>query len=441
MMRSSIRVHSYVPLVLAGAMLFSQVFSPNPAVKVILVVMLGLTGVSYYWARQMAGHVTVERQKRYGWAQVGDILEQRFTMRNSSWMPVLWAEAYDHSNLPGYNPGRAIGFGGHGSNRWSSKDLCTARGVYTLGPLDLKMGDPFGIFEVLLSHDQTESFIIYPAITALPFSVEPYGIVRGSSRVNVRTFDLTTNASSVRNYVPGDALNRIHWRSTARRSMPDREEILVKEFDFEPSGDLWIVLDLTESSHVGQDENSTEEFAVTLAGSLASQLLAKGHGVGLVAYGSEPLIVPPQKGQQQLWGLLHALAGVHAQAKIGLGEVLNQVQPLLGRHVSVAIITPGLDGSWLDGMSTLISRGIRVSTLLLDTPTFGGQGDAQALRAALADVGVPTQIIDRDFRPPRINPPRQQQPEYKVLGTGRVVVVDPGDEASREWVPLGQGDK
>ncbi|MHB0856143.1 MAG: DUF58 domain-containing protein [Anaerolineae bacterium] len=440
MAKTSIRMRSRIPLVLAIAMLLSQIFSPNPPVKVILIVMAGLTGVSYYWARQMAGHVYVERQKRYGWAQVGDILEQRFTMYNGSWLPVLWAETFDHSNLPGYDAGRAVGFGGHNALRWTTTDACTVRGLYTLGPLEVLMGDPFGIFEVRITHGETESFVIYPAITALPFTVEPHGMVRGSSRVNVRTFDLTTNASSVRNYVPGDALNRIHWRSTARRSLPDKEDILVKEFDFEPSGDLWIVLDLAAAAHVGKDEESTEEYAVTLAGSLASQLLAKGHGVGLIAYGEEPLVIPPQRSQQQLWKLLQALAGVHARGQLALGEVLTQVQPILGRHISAAIITPALGGFWLDGISLLLSRGVRVNALLLDAPSFGGVGDAKALRSALADLGVPSRVLGRDFRPPRLNPPRQQQPEYKVLGTGRVVVANPGDEAAREWVPLGGGE-
>ncbi|MHB9033255.1 MAG: DUF58 domain-containing protein, partial [Anaerolineae bacterium] len=102
---------------------------------------------------------------------------------------------------------------------------------------------PFGLFEIALKHDYQETFVVYPPIAALPRIIEPRGMERGDARTHIRTLDLTTNFASVRQYVPGDALNRIAWRTTARRST-EIEDIYVKEFDLEPSGDIWFLLDM-----------------------------------------------------------------------------------------------------------------------------------------------------------------------------------------------------
>ena len=208
-------------------------------------------------------------------------------------MPALWIDIRDHSNLPGYSASRATGVGGRATTRWTTEGSCSQRGIYTLGPLELHTSDPFGLFDVTLEHRYSESFVVYPPLAAIPRLFEPRGNSRGSARTNIRTLDLTTNAGGVRQYVPGDALNRIHWRTTARRSMPHHEELFVKEFDLEPSGDLWILVDMDTNAHAGQGLQSTEEYAVILAASLANEMLLANHAVGLFTHTDGPLIVPP----------------------------------------------------------------------------------------------------------------------------------------------------
>lgn len=433
-----IKLTSRMPVVAAAVLLILQVFSPSPPVMFASIIIVGVLGVSYLWARQLVGGISLQRQRRYGWAQVGDIIEERFIMHNDGWVPVLWAEVRDFSDLPGYSASRAVGLPARSSTRWTTAGTCERRGVYTLGPIEVTMGDPFGLFDVMLHHNYSETFVVYPPIAALPPLVEPRGMARGAARANIRSLDLTTNASSVRHYVPGDALNRIHWRTTARRSTPGQEEIFVKEFDLEPSGDLWIILDLDASVHAGEDLESTEEYAVILAASLADQMLRANHAVGLITYNDdEPVIIPPQKGHQQLWELLRVLAGAHATAQVSLNELLGLFEPVMGRGMSAALLTPSSSPEWIKGLSTLLRRGIHPTGLLLDASTFGGDGDMRGVVGALADLGVVAHIIGQGFRFEHLTQRRQQRPTYRTLGTGRVIVVSPGEEA--EWTSLGQG--
>jgi uncharacterized protein (DUF58 family) len=438
MVRTSIRLTSWIPVIVAVILLFLMIFSPAPPVKVVLIVILGVLLVSYAWTRQIAGGITIQRQRRYGWAQVGDVIEERFILHNESWVPILWAEVRDFSDLPGYQASRAIGAGARTSTRWTTEGRAERRGIYTLGPIEVLMGDPFGLFEVKLYHDYHETFVVYPPIAALPALFEPRGLARGAARTNIRTLDLTTNASSVRHYVPGDALNRIHWRSTARRSTPDREEIFVKEYDLEPSGDLWLIMDMEQRVHAGEGLESTEEYAVILAASLANRMLRDNHAVGLIAYGKEPLVIRPQKGHQQLWELLRVLAGLHAVSEVSLGQVIHLSEPIIGRGMSAALITPSADPEWIRGLSVLLRRGIHTTGLLLDARSFGGEADMRGVMGALADLGVSSQIVTQGFRFEQINQRRQQRPQYRTLGTGRVIKISDGDQREAEWVTVGQ---
>ncbi len=437
MVSSSMRIKTRLPLYLIAVLLFFYIFAPAPVISFLLVLLVGLLVVSWIWVRQLCQHISLHRMRRYGWAQVGDVIEERFVMHNDSWLPMLWAELRDHSDLPGYSASRAIGMGPRSTNRWTTEGSAERRGIFTLGPIEVTMGDPFGLFEVRLQHQYSETFVVYPPIAALPPILESRGLARGSARTNIRTLDLTTNAASVRPYVPGDALNRIHWRSTARRSTADREDIYVKEYDLEPSGDLWIILDMDAGVQAGVDLESTEEYAVILAGSLANQMLRENHAVGLATFDGESILLPPQKGHNQLWEILRVLAGVHATTHLPLREYLGQIEAVMGRGVTGALITPSPDPTWIEGVAGMLRRGVHMTGLLLDAKSFGGNGEMRGMLGALEDLGVPAHLIDKDFDFEQISQRRRQRPEYRTLGTGRVVVVQSGDEQASHWTALG----
>ncbi len=438
MITRSVRLTSWLPVLAAAVLLFIQIFSPSRAIMFMLVILLGLIGVSYVWIRQLSEGVYLERQRRHGWAQVGDLIEERWIMHNESWVPVLWAEVKETSDLVGYDASRAVGLGIRQSARWMTRGTCQRRGVYTLGPLTVTMGDPFGLFRVQILHDYVDTFVIFPPLATLPPLVTPRGSARGSGRVNRRSLDLTTNASSVRPYVPGDALNRIHWRSTARRSTSEREDFQVKEYDLEPSGDLWIILDMEQRVHAGEGIESTEEYGVVTAASLANQLLRENHAVGLITHGGQqPIILPPQKSHQQLWEILRVLAGLHAESALPLEGLMEMLEPVAGRGMSAVVITPSLDAAWLEGLTALMRHGIYATAILLDAPSFGAPGELKGLRGALADLGVLSHTIAKGFRFAQITQRRRYDPEFKVMGTGRAVMVNQGERA--EWTPVGAG--
>jgi uncharacterized protein (DUF58 family) len=438
MVISAIRVRTRLPLVLAAVLLFLQIFTPSRATFFVLVSLVCVHLISLLWARQLARGLRLQRMHRYGWAQVGDIIEERFVLHNDSWMPALWLDLRDRSTLPGYHVSRAMGIGGHSSNRWSSEGACERRGIYTLGPTELITGDPFGLFEVTMKHSHQETFIVYPPIAALPHIIEPRGLERGDAHSRIRTLDLTTNFASVRQYVPGDALNRIAWRTTARRSMPDHEDIFVKEFDLEPSGDLMLFMDMDREVHFGHGDESSEELAVVLAASITNLMLRDNHAVGLASFDQEIVILPPQKGQGQMWEILRILAGIHATTSLSLARLMELTEPIIGRGVTVVLMTPSANPEWVGKVGSFLRRGIHVTAVLLDNPAMAAENSVLNVIGALADLGVPAQLIDQNLDLEIVSERRQQRPTYKVLGTGRVVSVGAEHVEAAPWINLGE---
>lgn len=422
---------------LIGALVALQLIAPSRVWLALLIALGGLVGFAYLWARQMAARVAVTRKQRYGWAHTGDLLEEQFELRNNSFLPVLWVEIDDHSDLPSYSARTVRSADPHSVIAWRSEGICERRGLFTLGPWQARLSDPFGFFRVTLDYPDSRSFLVYPPVVHLPMLSPPRGTAAGAGRISRHALELTTEAAGIRPYDPGDSQGRIHWRSTARR-----DSLMVKTFDLEPSGGLWIILDLDSAVQAGQGEESTEEYGVILASSLADRALREeGRAVGLAAYGAvgsrgpsgitvEPLptIVLPEKGRAHQWRILQALALVRAGGHWPLARVLAEMDRNLGRGMSLVVITPSSSAEWLPALLPAMRRGVAPSVVLLDAASFGGKANVPALRGVLADLGIPSHCIAKGepFRPV-VDLSRQRigRPELRVLpGTGRVIVVN-----------------
>jgi len=418
-------------LALWAVLLVVEITGPHAVWLSLLVGLTALIGLTGWWAREMATRVTVQRSRRFGWAQVGDLLEERFTLINRSALPVLWAEIRDGSNLPGYSASRVEATGGTSVKRWMVEGICRQRGVFHLGPWEVHLGDPAGLFHVILQYPQSESFVVHPPVSRLTGIDLPKGAAHSTGQPGRRALEWTTNAAGIREYTPGDSLRIIHWPSTARAG-----QLIVKEFDLEPTGNLWIVLDLEARAQAGAGPESTEEYGAILAASLAHAMLEENRAVGLAALGPEPLLLPPAKGREQLWRVLRALALARAQGNDPLDQVLLRLNPSLGRGLTIVVITSSCDQAWPLELAKLERRGIIATSILLDAATFEDpsapvpNSRLAGLTGLLADLGIGYHVVRRGYpfefmyqRKPR------GRPIYRVGATGRLIRV--GDAPTR----------
>ncbi len=150
-MKSSLRLNTRLLPLLVIVLLAMQLSDPSRVWTVLLVGLGGLWLVAFIWARGLAKGLTVIREMRYGWVQVGDVLEERFTLKNRNWLPATWLELEDHSSLPGYDASLATGVDGSGTTQWRKRGSCSRRGLYQLGDTSIRTGDPFGIYSVTVT--------------------------------------------------------------------------------------------------------------------------------------------------------------------------------------------------------------------------------------------------------------------------------------------------
>ncbi|MHB9034213.1 MAG: hypothetical protein ACYC6L_14335, partial [Anaerolineae bacterium] len=117
---------------------------------------------------------------------------------------------------------------------------------------------------------------------------------------------------------------------------------------------------------------------------------------------------------------------------------IELTEPVINRGVTVALLTPSANPEWVGKVGSLLRRGTFVTTILLDNSTLKGQESVRNLVGALADLGVPAQVIYQNLELEIVSERRQQRPSYKVLGTGKVVSVPGTAGADSEWVHLGE---
>ena len=318
-----------------------------------VLVRLGLTDLEAgYAVSQLHGHV-------------GDQVRVTYTLRNGSRIAKPWLEIHNPTTLPGGLPGRAITLGGSSERSWLIRIPLSRRGHFRIEPLHIRTGDPFGFFEASATVGQGVSVVVYPRLEPLPRWRLPAASLEGSRVAPVRTLQTTPLATTVRPYAPGDSMNRIHWKSTARHN-----EIQVKEFDLEQTADAWIVLDLQRSVQTGRGDDSTVESAVRAAASIGDKALQEGRAVGMTVNVARTAFLPPDRGGRQHLKIMQLLAAVDGDGTSPLSEALVATVPRIRRGMTAVVITPSLERDWVKPMAALRSRGVGCVVVSFDTADF-----------------------------------------------------------------------
>jgi uncharacterized protein (DUF58 family) len=148
------------------------------------------------------------------------------------------------------------------------------RGQYTVGPLTVRNGDPFGLLEVRRVVPGAATLTVTPRTVALPRTPLTGGW-SGSGEHRPQSFASgSAEDVSVREYRRGDELRRVHWRSSARRG-----ELMVRREEQPWEARATVLLDNRTLTHRGQGLGSSFEVAVSVAASVAVHLDAHGFTV------------------------------------------------------------------------------------------------------------------------------------------------------------------
>ena len=261
------------------------------------------------------------------------------------------------------------------------------RGEYRVGPLVMRLADPFGLVERTRSFRAVNDILVLPAVDPLPDAPLPgawdSSLQAGSHAIGSHGSD----DASIRQYRYGDDLRKVHWRSTARLG-----SMMMRQEERPWHGRTSVLLDtralahrrLTASNGVALGDDSRQydsfEYALSAAASVATHLQGRGRNLDLVA------------GDLVLRGLtsglmLDRLARLSPVGSSNLGLSLAAAESG-GDESNIFAILGALDEPSLSLLTRRHRSPGSALALLLDTATWARTDAAGVNRAERASAGV-----------------------------------------------------
>ncbi len=374
--------------------------TPNPALVGLVWGLAALLGADYLWVRINAASLRVIRNFPDR-AYTGRTIVLDTTIRNVGLLPLLWAEISDvipeELRLDEHMP-EGVSLGPHAEVRFTTSATCTLRGYYRIGPMSLRVADPFGLIQREVIAAEKRSLIVYPRVVPLQRLHLPSPSALAVLPSRTPLLEDPARLIGVREYGPTDSLRRIHWTATARMGT-----LMVKQFEYGVSRSTMLCLDLCRYDYEPRDRLHAMELAIVVAASLASHAVSREHlEVGLRVEGIDPLgdesstlRISPGAAPANLMSILELLARVQSSRKVDFAAVLrDEARRLPWGSTLVAIV-----GSESTGLSeTLLSlkrAGHAVSVIVVSRQTVPKLPHTVPLRRVWGDADLVRGQYDR----------------------------------------------
>ena len=191
------------------------------------------------------------------------------------------------------------------------------RGRYEIGPLVVRLTDPFGLCELARAFPTVDRLTVTPTVVPLP-SIRLTGEYTGTGDSRARSVAVHgEDDAATREYRDGDDLRRVHWRSTARVG-----ELMVRREEQPWESRATLVLDVRKSAHRGEGPTSSFEWAVSAVASIAAHLREAGYKLRLVTDAVD-INATESEGDS---AVLDHLAEVKLLARVDLGRVADRLR-------------------------------------------------------------------------------------------------------------------
>jgi len=311
--------------------------------------------------RQMAGHMSE-----------GEAQEVRLRVTNAGRLRKFYVCLTDElpewleSSAPEGHLVADLGAGEHAEVSYRITAL--KRGVYRVGPVRLRAGDPAGLFDYRGQAAEASELIVYPIGGRLPTLTFGRGTPFAAATMGRRPVADGTDYRSIREYRPGDPLRRIHWKSSAHTG-----RFNVIEFEESLASDVALALDLTDGSDVGAGKDTTLEYGIKLAVAIAEHALGNRSSCRLTARAVVDRSLDCRNMAHDLSRLLEALARASADCPQPFSKVLDGIAPRLERGAMLMVITPSTDAAIAGIVRRLVVNGVSVHVFCLRGDTFARQ--------------------------------------------------------------------
>jgi uncharacterized protein (DUF58 family) len=325
------------------------------------------------WARLALEEVEYSRTVSQQYLFPGETTELTLTIENKKPIPIPWLRVRDEipveleaigattmrtERADSYRLEDSLSVAWYERVRHRFQIRALRRGYVRLGPGQLEAGDLFGLFRSHLRIRNSQPIIVYPNVVPMPEYEFPAGRPQGDILARRRLFEDTNRPAGLREYIPGDPIRRIDWKTTARIGSP-----FVRIYDHTVDQFMVVLLDATTASRPWEGFRTMMlERSITAAASILTEGDNRGYRLGLVSNGiplagAGQLVVPPGANPRQLPALLEALAMVRPIVVRPLSDVITNAPEAVPFGSTIVAISSVLGVSLTAELERLKSAG------------------------------------------------------------------------------------
>ena len=272
-----------------------------------------------------------------------------------------------------------------------------SRGVHRLGPLGVRVRDPFGLSLRTSAVSGVGEVVVLPRVLPLPTGRSLGSGIGAEGSVPHMVALHGEDDQTVREYRDGDDLRRIHWPATARTG-----EMMVRQEDRPAKRRAVVLLDSSRAGHAGSGRSSSFEWCVSATASVVAHLVGLRYAVHLLT--PDPGSDLGAHHDEVLEDCLERLARVSTGSPESLRSVLHAASGLTAQGGLVVYVGGAPTDDDVRTLAALRQPGSAGIAMIVDDQAFGGRtargasaaGRAGAAASALGASGwVSTTITPR----------------------------------------------
>ncbi|HVR34170.1 MAG TPA: DUF58 domain-containing protein [Acidimicrobiia bacterium] len=250
--------------------------------------------------------------------------------------------------------------------------LCRPRGVYPVGPVTATVTDPLRLAKATVLVPAVDRLIVYPEVEDLV----GFPMTRGrdpAMQASRPEFSQRGGEDfyTLREYVFGDDLRRVHWPSSAKK-----DELMIRQLETPWQSRALVILDLRWRTYESEE---CFEKAVRGAASIVRHLAREGFDADLWAGGVAATPI------SQYSAVMEKLAVVEREGRLDIRGVAARLKSV-GRGGALVLVT-GIPDSDLLEVQRLMAREYR-TTVVMSASETASSGEIAFQRAGAVTLNV-----------------------------------------------------
>ncbi|MBN1191916.1 MAG: DUF58 domain-containing protein [Dehalococcoidales bacterium] len=379
-------------LLLTFLILIAAVILKQAPLLIVAVLFFLTSGIARLWSRYSLQRLDFKRKLSSNRVFFGENINFEITITNRKFIPLPWIHIQEEipvevtflngKTSTSHKVNRAIlsnflsmGWYHRLTRRYHLQ--CLKRGIFEFGPVAISSGDPFGFFRNRTELEQQDRLLVFPRIMPLEDLGIPSRHPFGDLRVRRHIFEDPVQVMTTRDYVPGDPMKHIHWKSSARL-----QRLQSRVFEHTTTMDMAIFLDtrtVADALYWSLISPDYLETGVLVAASLANYASENGFKTGFYAneyywYSDRLIKLPPSNHPDQLKEVLEALAQVRGLSSISAEKMLDREARLISWETTLVLISAVPTSGLISALKRYQRAGRRVALILI--------GDAGTTAAA-----------------------------------------------------------